>query len=239
MRRVGRSLRGMTLVEIMLTIGLIAMVSVLIYGTFQTLGRGRQMEQRRAERTREGRQALDRITREMQSAYISMHQPANVALVVRNTGFVSAMSGDFARVDFTSFAHRRLLRDAKESDQAEVSYFTAHDDRPQSRDRSRGEKLDLVRREQTPIDTDFRKGGIVQVLAEGVKEFRVKFFEPSTGQWIDRWDSTQTNMQFGRIPIEVRVTLVLMAEPPAAEIRLTTKFMLPLVAPLGFGMTTQ
>ncbi len=230
-------MRGMTLVEIMLTIGLIAMVSVLIYGTFETLGRGRRAEQRRAERTREGRQALDRIAREMQSAYISMHQPANVALVTRNTGFVSAMSGDFARVDFTSFAHRRLLRDAKESDQAEISYFTSTDERPRPTGQASGAKLDLVRREQTPIDTDFKKGGVVQVLAEDVKEFHVKFFEPSTLQWLDRWDSTQQNMQLGRIPSEVRVTLVLKAQPPAPEIRLTTKFMPALQMPLGFGMT--
>ena len=232
-----KTTRGMTLVEIMLTIGLIAMVSVLIYGTFDTLGKGRRREQRRAERTREGRQALDRIAREMQSAYISMHQPANVALVVRNTGFVSAMSGAFARVDFTSFSHRRLLRDAKESDQAEISYFSARDERPRLKGQSTDAKLDLVRREQTPIDTDFKKGGIVQVLAEDITEFRVKFFEPSTLQWLDRWDSTQANMQLGRIPIEVRVTLVLKSQPPTPEIRLTTKFMLPMQSPLGFGMT--
>ncbi len=229
--------RGMTLVEIMLTIGLIAMVSVLIYGTFDTLGRGRRSEQRRAERTREGRQALDRIAREMQSAYLSVHQPANTALVVRNTGFVSSMSGDFARVDFTAFAHRRLLRDAKESDQAEISFFTARDERPRPKDKSQADKLDLVRREQSPIDVDFRKGGIVQVLAEDVKEFQVKYFEPSTLQWVDRWDSTQSNMQLGRIPVEVRITLVLKSEPPAADIRLTTKFMLPLQLPLAFGIT--
>ena len=35
-------------------------------------------------------------------------------------------------VDFTSFSHRRLFRDAHESDQNEISYFLASDPRDRS-----------------------------------------------------------------------------------------------------------
>ena len=79
--------------------------------------------------------------------------------------FVGQNSTPFDRVDFTAFAHRRILRDARESDKAEVgifSYRTIPDV---------AGKTDLARREQTPIDLDPMRGGVINVLAENVEAF--------------------------------------------------------------------
>ena len=44
-----------------------------------------------------------------------------------NTAFVGTDSGNGSRIDFTSFSHQRLYRDAHESDQNELSYYIDDD----------------------------------------------------------------------------------------------------------------
>ena len=51
------------------------MVAVLIHGVIDSLSRGKKGEGMRAERVHEGREALQRIVRDLSSAYLSMHVP--------------------------------------------------------------------------------------------------------------------------------------------------------------------
>lgn len=229
MKRRRARARGMTLLEVLVSLGVMAMISLLIYGAFDSLSRGRRGEQLRADRSRQGRDAMDRIVREMQSAFLSMHTPTNTVLVTRLTGFVGQNSPQFDRVDFTSFSHRRVEADSKESDQAEVGFFVV-------KDPNVDDKNDLVRREQAPIDMDFKKGGVVNVLAEDVERFDVRYFDPVTGQWVETWDSTQMNAQLNRLPLEIRVELELKAVKNSPPFKYVTKFMMPMQQPLKFGI---
>jgi general secretion pathway protein J len=221
--------RGMTLLEILVSLGIMAMISLLIYGAFDSMSRGRRGEALRADRARQGRDAIERISRELQSSYLSMHTPTNQALITRLTGFVGQNSYQFDRIDFTSFAHRRVEKEAKESDQAEIGYFVVKDPEVDG-------KMDLVRREQAPIDYEFKKGGVVNVLAEDVEKFDIKYLDPLTGQWLDAWDSTQMNAQLNRLPLEVRVELELKPVKNTPPFKYVTKFMLPIQQPLKFGI---
>jgi general secretion pathway protein J len=218
----------MTLVEIMVAIAILSMVSVLIYGVVDSLSRGRKGEAMRAERAHQGRDAIARIVRDMTSAYLSLAMPPTQALVTRRTAFVGRTSLPFSRVDFTAFAHLRTQRDTQESDQAEVGYFVEQDtDNP--------DEMDLFRREQTPIDIDPLKGGIVNVVAEGVIQFSLRYLDPTTGNWLDSWDSTQSTGQPNRLPLAVRLILELKDTGGGHGYSYTTKFFLPIQQPLSFA----
>jgi general secretion pathway protein J len=220
----------MTLLEVLVSLAILAMISLLIYGAFDSLSRGRKGEEMRADRARQGRQALLRIVREMSSTFLSMHTPQVLALATRQTAFIGQNSTPFDRVDFTAFAHRRLTRDAKESDQCEVGYFAAED--PENMG-----KMDLARREQYPIDTQPWRGGIVNVLAEDIELFDVHYLDATTGLWGDTWDSTvQTGGQLSRLPLEVRFTLTLKGVPGMESSTYSTKMMMPIMNPLSFGI---
>lgn len=221
--------RGMTLLEILVSLGIMSMISLLIYGAFDSITRGRRGEALRADRARQGRDAVERITRELQTAFLSMHTPNNVALQTRLTGFVGQNSIQYDRVDFTAFAHRRIEAESKESDQAEIGYFVV-------KDPEKDDKNDLVRREQAPIDYDFKKGGVVNVLAEDVEKFDIRYLDPLTGQWIETWDSTQMNGQLNRLPLEIRVELELKSVKNTPPFKYVTKVMLPMQQPLKFGI---
>jgi general secretion pathway protein J len=219
----------MTLLEVLVSLGVLAMISLLIYGAFDSLSRGRKGEALRVDRARQGRDAIDRITHEMQGAFLSLHNPTSTSLITRQTAFIATNSSTFDRVDFASFAHRRVEKEAKESDQAEIGYFVVKD--PDHED-----KMDLVRREQAPPDFEPKKGGVVNVLAEDVELFDVRYLDPLSGQWVESWDTTQLTGQLNRLPLEVKVTLVLKPVKNSPPFRYVTKFILPMQQPLSFGI---
>lgn len=223
-----RASRGLTLLEVMVAVAIIAMMSMLLYGVFDNMGRSRKTEALIVERSRQGREAMARMVREMSAAYLTMHNPPVLGNATRIISFVGQNSTPFDRVDFAAFAHVRTQRDTKESDQAEIGYFVVRN--PDDTD-----AFDLVRREQAPPDTDPKRGGIVNVLVENVETFDVKYLDPTTGSWVESWDTTQASGQYNRMPMEVRITLALKGMPQGLPSRFTTKFFLPMTQPLNFG----
>jgi len=221
--------RGMTLLEILVSIAILAMVSLLIYGAFDSMSRGKKGEEQRAERSRQGREAVQRMSREIQSAFLSMHNPQLPALMTRTTAFIGQTGAPYDRLDFQAFAHRRVDKDAKETDQAEIGYFVVKD--PDIVD-----KMDLVRREQSPADMDPKRGGVVNVLCEDVELFDIKYLDPMTGLWKETWDTTQLAGELNRLPLEVKITLTLKNVPLGTPNTYSTKFMLPMQRPLSFGI---
>lgn len=226
----------MTLLEIMVSMAVLAMISLLIYGAFDSLSRGRRGEALRADRARQGRDAMERIVHELQSAFLSLHTPSSPALITRQTAFVATSSSNFDRVDFASFAHRRISAEAHESDQAEIGYFVV-------KDPDVDEKMDLVRREESPIDVsgilDPKRGGVINVLAEDIDHFDLKYLDPLTGNWVETWDSTSVSAQLNRLPLEIRVELELKPVKNTPPFKYVTKAFLPIQQPLQFGIPQQ
>lgn len=229
-----RRLRGFTLLELLVAISILAMVSVLIYGAFASMRRSRDGLARVQDRYREGRLAMQRIDRELKSAYLSLHLPINPQLAVQTTAFVGTRGTPADRIDFNSFANVRRDRDAHESDQAEVSYFGSGNPDGSGR-------VDLVRRLSSYPDIEPGRGGRVEVLATDIDLFEVEYLDSQTGRWTETWDSTQAAAQPARLPYQVRITLVLnagersRADSGRGRIRLVNTVPLPIQQPLNFA----
>jgi general secretion pathway protein J len=73
-------------------------------------------------------------------------------------------------------------------------------------------------------------------LCENIESFDVRYFDPVTGTWIETWNSTLVTGQANRIPLEVRVTIVLKNVPSGVQSTYVTKFQLPMQQPLQFGI---
>jgi general secretion pathway protein J len=233
-RRRQRWSRGLTLIEVMVAIAVLAMISMILYGAFAAMRNSKAGIERITDRYREGRLAMARISRELQSAYLSMHVPIDEQLTVSRTLFVGTPGTPADRLDFTSFAHRRLDRDALESDQEEVSYFGSANPNEEG-------VIDLARRTQSPIDLEPETGGRVEVLATDIDLFKIEYLDPLTSEWVDSWDTTQATAQPDRLPLQVRVLLVLNGgrrtgvDQGREPIRLITKIALPISQPLRFA----
>ena len=223
--------RGFTLLEVMVAVGIVAMLGVLIYGAFSGMSRSSSNIKHISDRYQQGRSALDRMTRELSSAFISLHgidnANMNPGVTVRKTAFIGKDRAAGDRIDFTSFANQPLRRDARESDQAEISYFLV--DNPDH------QGVDLVRRIDKYIDDDPTRGGVVQVLAENVTRFDVTYLDPLTNEWVDNWDSTQPAAQLGRLPAQVWVVLEMADGPGGNPVKFQTKLPIPMQLPLMFA----
>ena len=227
-----RRARGLTLLEILVAITILAMTSVLIYGAFDGLARSKTGLSRLNGRYHVGRAVMRRLAEELSGAFLTMHQPISASLIVRKTLFAVKDTSPADRLDMTTFSHRRVTANARESDQNELSYFGAND--PNSPG-----KTDLVRREQTIIDFDPNKGGQVMVLAEDIDLFDIKLLDPQSGLWTDSWDSNQAIGQPNRMPAQVRITLVLRGGPGGRPIKFEEKIPVSIVEPLSFAMPKQ
>ena len=236
MKRLGLHRRrlGFTLIEVIISIAILTAITSLLFGAFSALKRSKDGLSRVQDRQREGRLAMARITRELQSAYLSAHMPLNQALLVQKTVFKSERGTPADRVDFTAFANRRLDKNSHVSDQCELSYFG-------SPNPDGSGTTDLVRRIDTELDLEPTKGGKVEVLATDIDLFDLQYLDAQTGQWQESWDTTQTTGQADRLPLQVRIILVLNggvrsgADRSRGTIRLVTKVGLNMLQPLTFA----
>lgn len=226
--------RGLTLLEVLVSVGILAMVGTLVYGALDGMQRSRVGIERVGDRYHQGRQALARVSRELQSAFLSLHVPLQITTAVRTTVFIGTDSGTSDRVDFTSFSHRRLSRNLHESDQNELSYFMG-------RDPDRSDKYDLLRREQREIDTDPTHGGVVNVLCEDVTSIDFSYLDQTSGMWVESWDSTQAGSaaQYNHVPLQVKIKLVLRGGEADKPIKLMTKVTTGMQIPLNFAIPRQ
>jgi general secretion pathway protein J len=160
--------------------------------------------------------------------------PLNQALIVSKTIFKGENGTPADRVDFTAFANKRLDKDSHVSDECELSYYG-------SPNPDNSGTIDLVRRIDTSIDLEPTKGGRVEVLATDIDLFELKYLDAQTGQWVDTWDTSQATSQPDRLPMYVRVILVLNGGARSAPergrgtIRLVTKVGLNMLSPLTFA----
>jgi general secretion pathway protein J len=225
---------GFTLVEVLISIAILAAITTLLFGAFSALKRSKDGLSRLQDRQREGRLAMARITRELQTAYLSAHAPLNQALLVQKTIFKGDRGTPADRLDFTAFANRRLDRDSHVSDQCELSYFG-------SPNPDGSGQVDLVRRIDTEIDLEPTKGGKIDVLATDIDLFDLQYLDAQSGQWQESWDTSQSTGQPDRLPLQVRIILVLnggsrsAADRGRGTIRLITKVPLQMLQPLTFA----
>lgn len=194
------SKRGFTLLEVILAVSVLALVGTMIYGGFSQTALNKARVEGDVNQSRIIHMALERMARELSMAFVSTHTNPSLDLRVVETAFIGTDHGKDDRIDFTSFSHRRLYRNARESDQNEISYFvTEHPDEP--------DMQVLARREQNRIDDDPRRGGKSQILVENVEEFNVEYFDPLLSEWVSTWDTDDILAQPNRLPTQVRFRL--------------------------------
>ncbi len=190
----------MTLIEALVAITIFGIVATLVFGGFSQTMRNKRAVEAQSDRAHVIRVAMERIVRELSMAYVSVHVNPSSTLVTSRTTFHGYADGRTSRLDFTSFSHRRLYRDAHESDQNELSYFvTRHPDEHDVRV--------LARREQRRIDDQPDRGGQVTILVEDVVDFQLQYLDGQSLEWVDEWNAQADGREANRLPAQVRIRL--------------------------------
>jgi len=209
-----RSLRGFTLMEVMVAVAITALMGTIVAMAFQTGFRAKEVVEGDSEHYRMVRVSLNRMAREIGSAYVSdrydpkRYRDAND----RPTNFI----GEQDRLIITTFAHQRLYTDSKESDQAVVEYFVET-----STEKGAKGRQDLKRRVNPNIGERMDRGGTTDVLFENVKKIEFDYWDSQRKEWEDEWDTRRTELK-SKLPTRVRITLVALDEN-GKEVSYTTQ----------------
>jgi general secretion pathway protein J len=205
--------------EVMVAVAITALMGTIVAMAFQTGFRAKEVVEGDAEHYRMVRVALNRMAREIGSAFVSdRYDPKRFRDANdRPTNFV----GERDRLLFTTFAHQRLYTDSKESDQAVVEYFVETSTEKGARGRQ-----DLKRRVNPNIGERMDRGGTTDVLFEGVKKLEFDYWDSERKEWDDEWD-TRRNERKAFLPTRVRITVVALNEN-GKEARYTTQTRIPL-----------
>jgi general secretion pathway protein J len=216
--------RGFTLLEVMIAVGVLALIGTLTYKSFDSAYDLKRRVETAEDRDQTVRGALDRIGREVSMTFLSEHYDRK-RFRERPTFFRLKDGRREAILTVTSFAHQRLHVDAKESDQAVFEYRLERDD---------AGRTSLFRRVKAQIDEEPDRGGAKAVLAEDVLRFTVQAWDPRDREWRDEWDSNSPQRTGGAlVPPRVRVAITVIDEQ-GKERTWSTQSRLLLATPLDF-----
>lgn len=220
----------MTLIEVMVAITIMSIITALVYGGFVQTIRNKERTERASDRMYAITATLERMVRELSSAYVSAHMNPSPSMQSMRTAFVGIDHGSSDRIDFTSFSHQRLYRDAKESDQCELSYFVTRHPEDSSR-------RVLARREQARIDDDPQKGGEIQIALEDVEGFELEYLDPLTMTWLTSWDTMQASGQPNRLPAQMKIRIKMRPANGTGPVEVYgTRVVLPITWGLNFSL---
>lgn len=225
--------RGFTLIEVMLAITILATIMGIIAATTSSMFNTRELLSARYERMQMARNAMNRMSSEFAMAYIAGPDHGGEEIpgqlvggnnaggnndepIVRTQEQIQfAFIGKDDRVNFTAFAHVRTQPNEKASHNAEIGYYIRSE-----RDAATGRIVrQLVRREDTTLDGDVTRGGVVYVMVPEVEDVTFEYWdtgavklgtveEVAEGRWVKDWDTTRREFA-GRLPTRVRITLEL------------------------------
>lgn len=202
MRRALHRMRGMTLVEVMISLAVLAMMLVSVWSGFRGTLRGMELTEEIQTRYSIVRGGIARIESELTMAYLSFNRPAydtkHYTMFEGRDGFGTDS------LTFSSFAHLRIRKDANESDQTLIQYFVEQD--PEDRSRTHLYRRE-ARRLTGDLPEDLERFWPAYVLIEDVVSFDVKYWENREMEWQDEWRTTAIDMQPDRMPERVKVTL--------------------------------
>lgn len=213
--------RGLTLIEVMIAMAITAVMGAMVAGAITQVDHASEVTRAQDERYGEARRALTRLSSELATAFVSDHYYRGRFADGRPTLFRGREDG----VLFTTMAHVRLFRGAKESDQAVVEYSV--DDNPESRD---GEAL--FRREKLRIDGDPDRDGRRDVVARGVKRLTLSYWDAKKKEWVREWDTSRVE-RANELPTLVRAEMELSLADGRLE-RLSSAARIAITRPLEF-----
>ena len=186
------TMAGFTLLEVVVSVGILVVILTIIYGTFNSSMRVFTAMENRGDAYGQARLVLNRMSGEIESLYRSDENP--------NTGLLGEDREEydlpFDSLHFTSlFSHIRWVKDSRESDLREIGYYLETDQEM--------EKSFLFRREDWNVDGTLEEGGIALELAEAIDGLNFRYHDGV--EWVEDWDSKTRN----GLPKAIEVVLLM------------------------------
>jgi len=214
-RRIGRhpAPRGFTLIEMMLAIGVLALILAMLASSFSTIAHSKVHAEGRLMVDREGRALLWQLGTEVSNAVQTPYALSNVALL-GNGHMGNGLPIDTITMSTFSAGHRRAITGM--TPENIVTYnLTPNRDRPGCYLLQRSQQSGLLT--STPALQSM-------VLADNVLSLHIRYFDGQ--RWGESWDSSSLP-QGQQLPIAVAIRIQ-MAAPGGRVMDFATQVTVPM-----------
>ncbi len=167
---------GFTLLEVLVSISILLLLFVILYGTFDATYKAAERVEAEAKGFRLARSAFYHLMRDTSMAYqdkAPVGQPEARASFEGMDGIRRIEGADFPHdaIRFATLSHRATTQDAPESDRSDVRYYL-QDER-------------LIREETLSTGRT-----IQDELGEGVRGLNFRYMDKDA-EWVDKWDAAE------------------------------------------------
>lgn len=218
--------RGLTLIEIMISIAILSFMMVMTWTTTSSSLDTKNRSEIDQERNHELRVAMNVMVHDISSAYLSLNEDTNQDN--RRTVFIGKSQSPVDELRFSSLGHRVLWADANESEQALISYSVKSD-------RDDPSKSNLIRRESRRLSNEpwENEPAEADILLRDVERVQFEYFDWRDNEWRDSWNTINADAEKGKLPERVRIT-VTVKDRDGDEYKRVTQARLSMVEAVNF-----
>ncbi|MDB5036883.1 MAG: ral secretion pathway protein GspJ [Bacteriovoracaceae bacterium] len=208
--------KGFTLLEILVSIAIFAIIAAGIAGTMNQMTKLTKKLKVREATILSGQIALDRLQRDLQMAYNEKTQHSPSLFKATNIGTGPEITFSFFDTDI------KILFKKRTSGVMLAHYSLEKDDNG---------TLKLLRAEGPLYLADKIKDEHSSILASGILDLKVEYYDARNDLWQDNWD-TAAPATVGAFPTAVRVTITTVNpeiprdEWKAKNLKLSTEFLI-------------
>lgn len=171
---------GFTLLELMISLGIVAIIFVLIYGTFKNVHQGSQQMEADAERYRMARMSLYYLTNDLSMFYVSQNPDggsrSSKKMVFRGENSERLQGSETFpndAIEFSTVSHRRI-GEVPASDQMVMRY--------------------ALRDGYLIQEARFSNGrSLINELAGPMQGLSFRYLPKNSAQWIEQWNASGAN----------------------------------------------
>lgn len=191
---------GFTLIEILISVGLMASMFLMMNVSMNDLTSARNQILQTSEKNHASEVVFARFFSDFNSAFLAdrLFQGADNP---QTTGFI----GTAESVNFSTFSGLHYIEDKRDTEQHQVGYFL----------KEKNESNMLMRRSTDYLLPEIDEGGQSFPVMDGIESMLFEYYDSNKKNWLTEWN-TNSVAYAGRLPETVRVTLVVL-EPNSGD----------------------
>ena len=191
---------GFTLFEVLVTLGILAVVFSILYMTFHQSMEVMAETEEQAEIIQQGRLILERMAKDMEGIFIPLQAPPSPAFRLGVVGRSTQEGKIFRdRLDFTTLAPPYFSPGEGRGEMWEVGYFLDY--------HPGGKGLTLFRRQDEALDGDLLQGGVSMPICDGIRSLSFSYFDSQKREGKE-WNSLE-GAQKDKIPVRIGILLTI------------------------------
>lgn len=201
MRQHMQNQNGFTLLEILVAVGLMAVLFVMMGTSMDDVATTRNQVLEQAQQLHSLEVTFSRLFNDINTAFL-----ADSTFVNKNEPQEIEFLGEAQSLNFATLSGIHYVEDKHDSDQHHVGYFL--------KEQESGDKS-LMRRSTDFLMPEVDKGGLAFEVMGQIKDIQFEYYDSNKKSWKTEWDTKSVNFA-GRLPQTVRVTLESYTTPASA-----------------------